>query len=53
MLHIRGDLAAAKAAYDQAVAFGHEPQSGLAMLWLAQGRAESAVASIDRLLSET
>ena len=25
VLRIRGDLAAAKAAYDQAVAFGHEP----------------------------
>src|SRR6185437_15003500 len=29
VLRIRGDLAGAHAAYDQAVAFGHEPQPGL------------------------
>ena len=53
VLRIRGDLAGAQAAYDQAVAFGHEPQPGLALLWLAQGRTEAAAAAIQRLLGET
>ena len=38
VLRLRGDLADAAAAYDAAVSFGHEPQPGLALLWLAQGR---------------
>jgi tetratricopeptide (TPR) repeat protein len=46
VLRIRGDLAGAHAAYDQAVAFGHEPQPGLALLWLAEGRTETAAAAI-------
>ena len=49
VLRIRGVLAGAQQAYEQAVAFGHEPQPGLALLWLAQGRAEA----IGRLLGET
>ena len=53
VLRLRGDLAGAQAAYDQAVTFGHEPQPGLALLWLAQGRTEAAVAAIRRLLGET
>jgi ATP/maltotriose-dependent transcriptional regulator MalT len=52
VLRIRGDLAGAQAAYDRAVAFGHEPQPGLALLWLAQGRTEAAAAAIRRLLAE-
>lgn len=40
------------AAYDAAVTFGHEPQPGLALLWLAQGRTTAAVAAIHRLLGE-
>jgi len=52
VLRIRGDLTGAKAAYERAVAFGHEPQPGLALLWLAQGRTEAAAAAIRRLLSE-
>jgi DNA-binding NarL/FixJ family response regulator len=52
VLRIRGDLAGAQAAYDRAVAFGHEPQPGLALLWLARGRAEAAGAAIRRLLAE-
>ena len=52
VLRIRGDLAGAQAAYERAVAFGHEPQPGLALLWLAQGRTEAAVAAIRRLLGE-
>jgi tetratricopeptide (TPR) repeat protein len=53
VLRIRGDLAGAQAAYEQAVVFGHEPQPGLALLWLAEGRAEAAAAAIQRLLGET
>ena len=52
MLRIRGDLTGAKAAYERAVAFGHEPQPGLALLWLAQGRTGPAAAAIRRLLGE-
>ena len=52
MLRIRGDLTGAQSAYEQAAAFGHEPQPGLALLWLAQGRAEAAAAAIGRLLGE-
>ena len=42
VLRLRGDLAGAAAAYDAAVALGHEPQPGLALLWLAQGRTTAA-----------
>ena len=53
VLRIRGDLTGAQKAYKQAAAFGHEPQPGLALLWLAQGHAEAAAAAIGRLLGET
>lgn len=53
VLRIRGDLTAAQKAYDKAAGFGHEPQPGLALLWLAQGRTEAAAAAIRRLLGET
>jgi DNA-binding CsgD family transcriptional regulator len=52
VLRLRGDLAGAQAAYEKAVAFGNEPQPGLALLWHAQGRTEGAVAAIRRLLGE-
>ena len=35
---LRGDHAAAEAAYQSAGDHGHDPQPGLALLWLAQGR---------------
>ena len=53
VLRIRGDLAGAAAAYEQAITFGYEPQPGLALLWLAQGRTAAAVAAMQRLLGET
>jgi DNA-binding CsgD family transcriptional regulator len=53
VLRIRGDLASAAAAYETAVAFGYDPQPGLALLWLAQGRSVAAVAAVRRLLGET
>ena len=52
VLRLRGDLAGAAAAYETAVSFGYEPQPGLALLWLAQGRTRAAVAAIERLLGE-
>jgi len=52
VLRIRGDLTGAQAAYDRAVELGHEPQPGLALLWLSQGRTEAAAAAIRRLLAE-
>jgi DNA-binding CsgD family transcriptional regulator len=52
VLRVRGDLAGAAAAYESAVAFGYEPQPGLALLWLAQGRSAAAVAAVRRLLGE-
>jgi ATP/maltotriose-dependent transcriptional regulator MalT len=52
VLRLRGDLTGAAAAYDEAVTFGYEPQPGLALLWLAQGRTGGAVAAVHRLLGE-
>ncbi|MCF6742828.1 helix-turn-helix transcriptional regulator [Blastococcus sp. KM273128] len=43
---VRGDEAAAEAAFEQAVALGHDPHPGLALLRLAQGRTGAAVAAI-------
>jgi DNA-binding CsgD family transcriptional regulator len=53
VLRLRGDLAAAATAYETAVSFGYDPQPGLALLWLAQGRTVAAVAAVRRLLGET
>jgi ATP/maltotriose-dependent transcriptional regulator MalT len=52
VLRIRGDLAGAQAAYERAIGLGYEPQPGLALLWLAEGRTDAAVAAIRRLLGE-
>jgi DNA-binding CsgD family transcriptional regulator len=52
VLRIRGDFQAAEEAYEKASGFGHEPQPGLALLWLARGRQESALGAIRRLLAE-
>ncbi len=43
---VRGDLVAAEQAYMQANDYGRDPQPGLALLRLAQGRAGEAAASI-------
>jgi class 3 adenylate cyclase len=48
-----GDFAAAEEAYRRANEFGHEPQPGLALLRLAEGKIDAAVASITRALQET
>ncbi|MCW2764186.1 MAG: helix-turn-helix transcriptional regulator [Nocardioides sp.] len=52
VLRIVGDLDAAEASYDQAADHGYEPQPGLALLWLARGRTQAAVAAARRLLAE-
>ena len=46
----RGDFAAAHESYASASEWGHEPQPGLALLELAEGKVESAVAGITRAL---
>lgn len=45
-----GDLAAAEEAFNQAHALGEDPQPGLALLRLAEGKLEAAASSIDRSL---
>ncbi len=49
---LRGDHEAADEAYREASAHGREPQPGLALLRIAQGEPETAVAAIDRALQE-
>jgi len=52
VLRLRGDHEAAAAAYDEAASYGHDPQPGLALLWLASGRTSAAVGAVRRLLGE-
>ena len=52
VLRTLGNLDAAEAAYEEAATYGHEPQPGLSLLWLARGRTGAAVASVHRLLGE-
>ena len=50
---LRGEFAAAEEAYRSASQWGLEPQPGLALLRLAQGRTDAAVAAIRRAMSAT
>lgn len=50
---LRGEHAAAEDAYREASGNGREPQPGLALLRLAQGNGDAAVAAIRRALAET
>ena len=50
---VRGELIEAERAYRQASRLGYEPQPGLALLRLFQGRHEAAAATIRRVLGET
>jgi DNA-binding CsgD family transcriptional regulator len=50
---LRGEFAAAEEAYRSASQCGLEPQPGLALLRLAQGRADAAAAAIRRAVSAT
>lgn len=49
---LRGDLDDAAAAYRSASEMGHSPHPGLALVRLAQGQREAAVAAIRRALDE-
>ena len=50
---LRGDFEDAEAAYRQASEFGRKPQPGLALLRLAQGDVDAALASIRRCVEES
>ena len=50
---VRGDFEAAQSAYREASRHGREPQPGLALLRLAQGKTDAAAAAIRRVLDET
>jgi DNA-binding NarL/FixJ family response regulator len=52
VLRIQGEFAGAEEAYAEAVDRGHDPQPGLALLWLARGREGAALGAIRRLLAE-
>ena len=52
LLRLRGALAEAEEAYRSASANGREPQPGLALLRLAQGNEDAAVAALRRALDE-
>jgi DNA-binding CsgD family transcriptional regulator len=50
---LRGEFAAAERAYRSASQWGAEPQPGLALLRLGQGRTDAAAAALRRALSAT
>ncbi|MGI9085272.1 MAG: LuxR C-terminal-related transcriptional regulator [Aeromicrobium sp.] len=52
VLRLQGDVEAATAAFDAADGYGHDPQPGLTLLWLSQGRVDAAVAVVRRMLDE-
>jgi DNA-binding NarL/FixJ family response regulator len=52
VLGLLGDAAAADLAFAAAIDAGHSGQPGRALLWLATGRTEAAVAAVRRLLVE-
>ncbi|MEP6649378.1 MAG: LuxR C-terminal-related transcriptional regulator [Lapillicoccus sp.] len=53
ILRIRGAYVDAEAAYAQASTYGHDPQPGLALLWLVMDRPAAAAGAVRRLLQET
>ncbi len=53
ILRLRGDFAEADAAYGKAREVGREPEPGLSLLRLMQGRVDVAAAAIRRVLDET
>jgi DNA-binding NarL/FixJ family response regulator len=53
LLRLRGDFEAAEESYREASKHGREPQPGLALLRLAQGKRETAAAAIGHVVSAT
>lgn len=53
LYRVRGDDRRAEQGYREALGAGHDPQPGLALLRLAQGRTEAALLSLQRALAET
>ncbi len=53
LLRLQGEYAKAKEAYVEAANCGHEPLPGLALLRLAQGEVDVAVAAIRRAIEES
>ena len=53
VLRLRGDWEGADVAYQRAVDHGCDPQPGAALLWLARGQHDAALAAVGRLLAET
>lgn len=47
---LRGEFALAEESYRSASQWGWEPQPGLALLWLAQGRSDAAAAAMRRVM---
>ena len=52
VLRLLGDLDGAAAAYAAADEHGNDPQPGLALLWMAQGRLDSAASAARRMLDD-
>jgi DNA-binding CsgD family transcriptional regulator len=52
LYRLRGDYVAAEAAYRDASRHGREPQPGLALLRLAQGKGDAAAGALRRALAE-
>lgn len=52
VLRTLGNLDAAEEDYARARRHGHEPQPGLALLWLERGRTDTAATALRRLLAE-
>lgn len=53
LFRVRGALAEAEQAYTRASERGRDPQPGLALLWLAQGKVDAALAATRRSLLAT
>lgn len=52
LLRLQGGFEDAATAFERAAGRGHDPQPGLALLWLAQGSTTAATAAMTRLLAE-
>ena len=52
VLRQRGELGAAETAYQRSSEHGYDPQPGPALLWLARGANDAAVAAVRRLVAQ-